>query len=585
MLAELERGAADRAARVRLAPVLRAGPWCWPAPDHPSHGLASSIAGIEGAPAAAPAAIPAVTVDDRCGYAWVLELTDGPSAAELGRETLRSWDSASLALPRSVPLLWRIVDAAHARVPRLLAVGTHLAGAGQATPCRVVQGPSFGLAFFLLQASRAFDAPLPPDVIATAAIREDGALEPVGGLDVKLATVRSLFPGVRRVLVAAAQANDPIDAHGLEIVAVRSASQALDVVYGEALSDLLLQAGADPRRRQELAEWFFRFSLVGRAELVDWAPVASAAARARREWPALTSEQQFQIAFAQGVAERHEFNAGVLPVPDAAWLAARPAPLRLQLLAHLVQQCADTGAPDFAVLAPLLAHVRVSHLLDGQPMGWRLEGALARYRAVTGHPREAMTTQAALARLYVDALAPADASFPLAEWLRLSGVLDDRNAFTDADALRAGLIPLGAFGLAGSAYIDLARARAALQLGIAPREEFLDRLHALASDPTMASHVRWSAARAWLRESADETTAVATALRAAAVAPDPRRRHAAAVNATLVALDAALAHGRADDAATAVAGLETLEPGILRHLSQARGERPWPALVAVHYPY
>ncbi|HTU99843.1 MAG TPA: hypothetical protein VMF13_04850 [Luteitalea sp.] len=584
MLAELERGAADRAARARLAPVLRAGPWCWPSRDHPSYDLATAIAGTNSAPPMTPAAIPAVTVEDRCGYAWVLHLADGPSAVELGRETLRSWDAASLALPRSVPLLWRTVDAAHARVPRVLAVGTHLAGAGQAVPCRIVQGPSFGLAFFLLQASRAFGAPLPPDLIATAAIREDGVLEPVGGLDVKLATIRALLPGVRRVLVAATQASDPVDAGGLEIVPVRSASQALDLVYGESLADLLLQAGADPQKRQELAEWFFRFSLVGRAELVDWAPVASAAARARSGWP-LTADQAFQIAFAQAVAERHEFNAGVLPVPDEAWLQARPAPLRLQVLAHLVQQCADTGAPDFAELAPRVATMRVPRLIDAQPMGWRLEGALARYQAVTGQPRAAMETQAALARLYVEALSPADASFPLAEWLRLSGVLGDRHAFANADALRESLVPLGAFGLAGSAYVDLARSRAALRLGIEPRDAFLARLHGLATDPTMASHVRWSAARAWIGATSDETSAMTTALAAAASTPDHRRRHAAAVNAALVALDTALATDQGDAAAVAVAGLETLEAGILRHLAQACGDRPWPAFVALHYPY
>jgi hypothetical protein len=588
MLAELERGAADRAARARLAPVLRAGPWCWPQPTHASHDLARAIAGVDLAPAAPVAVLPAVSVDDRCGHGWLAHLDpDLPSSAEIGRETRRSWDAAALALPRSVPLLWSAVGDAHAHAPRVLAVGTHLAGAAQATPCRLVQGPSFGLTFLLLQASRAFAAPLPGDIAASAAIREDGRLEPVGGLDVKLATIRALFPQVRRVLVAAAQADDEgLDVEGLEIVPVRSASQALDLVYGDALAALLLQAGADPRRRQELAEWFFRFSLVGRGELVDWAPVAGAAARARADWPDLTADQEFQIAFAQGVAERHEFNAGTLPVPEADWLATRPAPLRLQLLAHLVQQCADTGAPAFETLAPLLSRFRQPDLREGQPMGWRLEGAVARYRAVSGEPQAALRRQAALAEAYVGILSPGDASFPLTEWLRLAGALQDRHAFADADAMREALGPMGAFGLAGSPYVDLARERAALRLGIGERAATLDRLHAIATDEAIASHVRWSAARVWIGAATDGGgSAVAAALAAAADDPDARRHHAARVAAALVSLDRSLARGSPPDGAGAIARLRSLEPGILRHLDGARGDMPLPEYVATYYPY
>ena len=588
MLPELERGAADRAARARLAPVLCAGPWCWPPPAHPSYELAQRIAGVDSAPATPVAVLPAVSVDERCGHAWLAHLDAAlPSSAEIGREARRSWDAAALALPRSVPLLWSAVGDAHAHVPRVVAVGTHLAGAAQATPCRVVQGPSFGLTFLLLQASRAFAAPLPDDIAASAAIREDGRLEPVGGLDVKLATIRALFPRVRRVLVAAAQADDEgLGETGLEIVPVRSASQALDLVYGDALAALLLQAGADPRRRQDLAEWFFRFSLVGRGELVDWAPVAGAAARARADWPDLTADQEFRIAFAQGVAERHEFNAGTLPVPEADWLAARPAPLRLQVLAHLVQQCADTGEPAFDALAPLLARFRQPDLREGQPMGWRLEGAVARHLAVSGAPREALARQAALTRAYVDILSPGDASFPLAEWLRLSGALRDRDGFADADAMRRSLDPVGAFGLAGSAYIDLARERAALRLGVGDGAATLERLHAIAADVAVASHVRWSAARAWIGAVPDAAgSAVAVALAAAAAEPDARRHHAARVAAALVALDAALAQGRALDSQAAIERLRDLEPGILRHLDGAASGMPLPDYVATYYPY
>lgn len=588
MLAELGRGAADRAARARLAPVLGLGPWAWPAADQIGYPLARDIAG-DGPPAVPVGAIPGLTVEGRCGFAWILhsDASRQPSA-ELGRSARASWDAAALALPRSVPLLWNSVNAAHADPPRLQLVAT-LVEQGQAPRCSIVQGPSFGLAFLLLQASRVFHTALPEDVVASAAITEDGRVEPVEGLPTKLAAARASFPRLRRVLVAASQLEEARDcAPSLEVIGVASASQALEHVFGDRLAGLLLAEGADPQRRQELAEWFFRFALVGRGELVDWSPVASAAAEALAQWPGLTADQRFLLAFARGIAERHEFNAGVLPVPSEDWLRRRPAPLRLQLLAHLVQQSADVGSPRPTELASLLETFRQPDIDEGHPMAWRVEGARARLLAVTGRPEEALERQRGLAHAYFGSLLYTDVSFPLAEWFRLSGVLEDRAAFAAADDMRQRLLPLGAFGAQGSAYVELARARASLLLSATASEDALEVVQSLANQPAMALHVRWAAARVLARvagRDASVAQASLAALEAAAASPDRRVHHAARIAVALIALDAALRDGRHDDAASACDTMRVLEPGLVGHLESAAAPGDAPLAVARFYPY
>lgn len=588
MLAELSRGAADRAVRARLAPVLGLGPWAWPDASHSAHALAREIVG-GAAPPVPVGAIPGLTVEGRCGFAWVLhsDAARQPSA-ELGRSARASWDAAALALPRSVPLLWNSVNAAHADEPRLQLVAT-LVEHGQAPRCSIVQGPSFGLAFFLLQASRVFRTPLPADLVASAAITDDGRIEPVEGLSTKLGVARASFPGLRRVLVAASQVEDARAAAApLEVIGVASASQALEHVFGGRLAGLLLAEGADPQRRQELAEWFFRFALVGRGELVDWSPVASAAAEALAQWPALSADQRFLLAFAKGIAERHEFNAGELPVPTETWLRSRPAPLRLQLLAHLVQQAADVGSPAPGELAALLATFRQPDIHEGHPMAWRVEGALARLLAVTGRPTEALERQRGLAHAYFGSLLYADVSFPLTEWFRLAGALGDRPAFVAAEDMRQRLLPLGAFGAQGGAYVELARARASLLLSSPSSDASLEVVRSLANQPAMAHHVRWAAARVLLRvvghdaEVAQETL---SALAEAAASPDRRVHHAARVANGLIALDIALHRGRADDAAAACDWLRALEPGLIGHLESPAAPGDHATAVARFYPY
>ena len=265
--------------------------------------------------------------------------------AALGAEATASWHAAVLALPRSLPVLWRDLRelAQHPPVPVHLC--SHLAEPGIERRDRVVDGGSFGLAFLLQLASRVLSLPLPPDVIASVAIDELGRTSRVDGLFEKLDGIATLAPRISRVLVAASQHDEVRSSAGrLQLVPVRTAAQALEVVFGDALGIRLAEAGSDDARRRELVDAFFRLALVGRGAAVDWSPVERGARIALRDWPP-AFDDRYRLQFAAGVAARHERNAGEIAVPGPAWLDAQPAPIRVGVLTHLVQQSADTGTP------------------------------------------------------------------------------------------------------------------------------------------------------------------------------------------------------------------------------------------------
>jgi len=536
---------------------------------------------------------PGITVEGNCAYLWMIDgRTDTAISgdADLGDSCRQSWHTAALALPRSVPLLWTSLTAAHATLPRLHLVATCFTGSGVTPTCRVVRGPSFGLAFLLVLASRVFRVRLQGDAVASAAITEDGALEPVEGLQLKIETITNLMPQTRRLLVAADQKEQALEyaAGRLEVIGVASASQALEEVFGDGLADLLLQEGSDANRREQLADWFFRFSLTGRGELVDWSPVAVAARRALETWSELTNDQRFKLGFARGVAERHEWNGGTLPVPSGDWLLARPAPLRTHLVAHLVQQVADAGQPLWSEVQPLVSLVRQPVVTEAHAMQLRLEGALARLWAVTGRPLDALKLQEELARAYFDSLLYSDVSFPLAEWFRLSGVVGDQGSFDRADKMRAAVDAVGGFGLHGSVYVDLARCKALSCLH--PIDgTVIATFSKIAHESRAPQHVRWSAAR-WLFQHRDAVhdrvrAALWTAMEQTAALTNPRHSHAAAVNLALARLDAGIRVTAVTQCDEAVAQLRALEPGLFDHLKAAAPLSEVAKYIARHYPY
>ncbi len=557
--------------RARDEAALAAGPWCWPPAD--ILGLESERSADEdNPPTPRPGHVAAVTVRGRTTTLWHLHLAPHRAARStvLGADARASWRSAGIALPRSLPVLWRSVHEATQEMPVIQRLRTSIDAPGFEERDAVVDGPSFGLAFFLLLASSVLDCAVPGDVIASAAIDAYGRLHGVDGLRQKLEGVRALAPGVSRVVVSADQAHEAERHAGgtLEVIGATSAAEALERVFGPRLSTLLVDAGSDPARRAELTSGFFRLALVGRGAAIDWSPVARGADQALRTWTELGPDERYQLEFARAVAARHESNEGDLPLPDAAWLRGRPRMVRVQVLSHLVQQCADTGRPGATEVEAL-----ASHEVHGDPYEaflpqLRLHGALCRLWALTGRAERALADNERLTRAALAVFAPADASFPLSEWLRLAAALGDVQAFERAGAAREEALTHGGFGEHGGPYVDLAWARGRLLFSAddARARAVVDRLSA---DASLPAHVRWSACR-WA--GAPQRWRL---WHDAGHAPLARRYQ------VLAALDAALASG--DTVADSLVDeLERLDPGPVGHL---RRHGAGAADVARLYPY
>ena len=609
MIEALARRAADAEGRARLRAQLLWSPHVWPPPGSAGPlAWAQEVAGLEAPPAMVPGLCPVVTVNGPRASLWMLDARTerrgradprrpdrGPrvAGATLGPRALDAWRAAGVALARSLPVLWQPVRVAAETPPVLIRVET-LADQGVAASERVVDGPSIGLACCLALASRVLDVPLPDDVVASASLDASGRLGPVDGLGAKARSVEALAPRVTRLIVVVGQEETAYaalaglpDRLPLRVVGVRSAAEALDQVFGPGLADLLVEQGRDAARRAELVASFFRLALGGRGAAIDWTPIEQGARRALERWePVLSQDQAFELGFAAAVAARHERNAGGCDVPTSDWLAARPLPIRLAVVTHLVQHAADVGEPAGTSIERVAQEFRAGRLPDAFLPQLKLEGALARLWAVTGRTTEALAAQATLAPAFAALFEYAETSFPLSEWFRLAGALGRPEAFAEAAALHARVVELGGLGAESAAYVDLSRARAMVMLGLAEGSDPIRPLVALAERGDVPSHVRWSAARWALGAGARSAAArIEHELRQTA-AGGGRDAVTAQKFVALVDLDRTVRTGRLQDARGALAGLQSLEPGLIRHL--ARWSPAGDALaghVARFYPY
>lgn len=556
--------------RARDAAVLEAGPWCWPRTDTIAFETQLAVHGSP--PAPRPGHVAAVTVRGRTTTLWHLHLSQRwpATGTALGSEARASWRSAGIALPRSLPVLWRSVHDAARDTPVIERLRASIDGTGFEERDAVVDGPSFGLAFFLLLASSVLDSAVPGDVIASAAIDAYGRLHGVDGLRQKVDGICALAPGVSRLVVAADQAQRAAEhARGrLDVIGAASAAEALDQVFGAQLSSILVDAGSDPARRAELTSSFFRLALVGRGAAIDWSPVARGAEQALRTWTDLGPDERYELLFARAVASRHESNEGNLPLPDPAWLQARPRILRAQLISHLVQQCADTGQPPASDVEALACREVEAEPSEAFVPQLRLHGALCRLWALTGRAERALEDNERLTHAALAIFAPAEASFPLSEWLRLAGATGDADAFDRACDIRQDVLTHGGFGEHGAPYVDLAWARGRLLL--APDDAAARAVAIrLCEDASLPAHLRWSAHR-WAGTPQRQRLAVEAQGSTLA-----RRYH------VLARLDEAVASGD-DGAGRLVDDLAQLDPGPVGHL---RRHGATPADVARLYPY
>jgi hypothetical protein len=396
-----------------------------------------------------------------------------------------------------VPVLWESVSAATQQEPIFRRIESW-AQSGTAVIEPAIEGPSFGLTFALILVSHVFNISLPTDVASSAALDPDGVIQDVGGIEIKVAGLLQLAPRVTRFLVSANQQKDAEAVAGddLQIIGVRTLGEALRIVFGTGLEDALVAAGNDPEKRPALIRSFLRLSLASREAAIDWKPIERAAVSARNGWAAMDEAETFSLEFTAAVAARHDRNGGDLSVPPDVWLNAQPLPVRAQVAAHLVQQSADVGHPSADVAEQWVARYANTEPREAFPHQLRLLGAQARLWAVTGQPQEALRRQEAIAQAWWAAFDGASTSFPLTEWFRLSGACGNEASFDRADALHKELLRSAALTGHSPRYIELARAKAGLELDTVPQDH-LEQAFAGLRSPLVPDHLRWSATR-WL---------------------------------------------------------------------------------------
>lgn len=587
MIERLRAGIAHSPQREQLRAILQAGPWCWPRNGDTRLAAAYDLL-PSGPPGAPPGVALLVTVCGSTTSLWRLGASQG--TVPLSGDALAAWRTAALALPRALPVLWTTLGEAVGDAPRAARIDSWVSD-GQEHRERLIDGSSSGLALALLLASRVFGVPIPSHVATSAAIEAYGRLARVDALEQKIDALARIAPGVTTLVVAAQQADEARElARGrLDVIGAANVARALDAIFGDALVRRLVSSGADPARRRAIAESFFRIALRGRGGLVDWTPIERGAAVALEQWgSALAEEERFMLAFARGVAARHESNGGRLPLPPAAWLASCPRPLRTVVTAHLVQQCADTRRPTLDEVGRLVGAELPAALADGSREQWRLAGAWARVLAVTGHAPRALDLQRDICCAFLAAYLPEDTSFALAEWFRLAGALARRDAFEAAERARLRVDAMGGPGADGAMYVALARARAMVQLGIRQGPDPAGALAAIAGSPDAPAHVRWAAVRWCLRAAegdgdADAAADCCSAL-VTATSDSSTEGHAARVQWTLAQLDAALHAGDVETVARLIERLSDLDPGPLG-LLRAQSPPPAPAEIAALYPY
>jgi hypothetical protein len=248
----------------------------------------------------------------------------------------------------------------------------------------VVDGPSFGLALGLAQASRLLESPVPDSLLATCGIGANGRAIAVGDLERKMQLVVHTALGVDRVLVASAQLQETRDtlssiAGGERVTAVGvgSLSEALGVVFGEVLgADALRARFADEERAASRAALLMNLALLARPLSVEWSSVAIVAEQLAQTL-ARRPESAARATLARDIAWRHTGRSALIGWPEASTLRSLPRPRRLRLVAQVVQSASDS---DDASTRDYVARAR-AHLAPPEEAtegDWALRGALGR---------------------------------------------------------------------------------------------------------------------------------------------------------------------------------------------------------------
>lgn len=426
-----------------VASVWLRHPWCWPRTPRLEE-RALTISGDQRPRPPALGLVCLVTVAERSDLAelWSYGGDQGP-LVQFDPETQRVEETARVVATRDLPLFGRTepLHEPHRRGAWRIAA----AGKGNSL---AIRGTSCGLAVSLSTASLYLDTPVSSDLLATAAVEKGGRVGEVRGLEGKLAMIVGTGLGIRRVLVAESQVEEAkaalrkagergdawmreITERGIHVVGVENVADAIgrvfDVKSEEAIAKHVARLWPEIEDARAAAGKYYRIAIQPASRpLLDWNGFARAAAMlagklAERGDPE-SMEAQWHASIAGKIAKRHTGDQALIPMPDAQHLSSTPRPLRLRLLAHVVQSAADS---DSDRIAEYMAQAR-QHLapaLERHAEDLALLGALGRAAAAVGGYEEAAVFLREALDGWVSIQQEYDLSYALCEYIRVQGIV------------------------------------------------------------------------------------------------------------------------------------------------------------------
>jgi hypothetical protein len=549
LLEDVEGGPLGAPDEARLRKALSTH-WTWPRLErHCACARTLGLAPPGTGPEPGNALLVSVNPTSHCASLWLLvdACADAGAAGDacLVEEALVTARRAELLARRELPIVPVVGGAPASWKARLLATDAQLGD-------DYLRGRSFDLSLCLATASRLLGMPLETTVCATGEVGLDGRVARVADVAHKVSLVARMALGVTTMLVPKANEEEAVPVAralrpDLRIQPVETLSQAM----AHALPDLQARAATqarqswhDPEEARRAADTLFRTTLRGHPFFIEWEGVARAASLLAECAPDAETQRQAEVATA--IARRHNGEEAPLPWPPDEWLARQRRPLRLCLLAHVVQAAADAGDPTTGATARrALAHVAADG--DEHPEDLRLLGAVGRALAAVQDYSAALTClRRALTAWFELGYVP-DASYAVCEALRVQGLLGDQAAvleLCDGPARRV-RDELAAGGQIHQAlFAQVAMTRALVQVGEPAMALENDRLWSEADYGAAPVHLRAQRGR-WRARAlvAVGEVAAARALReelAAVLGEYPQARE----NLDLIELDVALEENR-----------------------------------------
>jgi tetratricopeptide (TPR) repeat protein len=427
-----------RRERDSLAWVLQQVPWCWPPNQDPVYTRAELVSGLDSPPKLRPGDAPLLSEAPKATALSLLRLSEiygEPSGGNrIPLDATKAWRQARAALAPALPLLWKALNPSrrHPHGGISLTPPSALYVVANGFPM-ILQGDSFGLSFFLAQASALLDVSLPSDLAVSATVSTQGKVGPVEGLERKLGFLLEHAPGLTRLLVANEQGGEANDlaAGRLKVETAGRVDDAIQLAWPRLLDDW--KTLSDPALREQRIASLFDLALAGRDSVPTWRPVQHAADVALH-WPELDESSRARLEFSRAVAARHERENE--PPPNLTHFLALPNPDRANAVAHLVQQSVDTGQPEaermLEIAEEILSRRQGANAFPGD---LRILGAKGRLLSAIGKQEQALRCQIEAAEAWASRPRQCEASFPLSEAYRLSAALDDRQSFDRAHEL------------------------------------------------------------------------------------------------------------------------------------------------------